>query len=55
MGKNKKNGVVDNNGKVFGTKHLYIADCCIFPISIDNNTGIPAYVTGYNIGLKLCK
>lgn len=48
-------GVVDSNGQVYGTHNLFIADDCIVPFTIDNNTAGIAYAIGYTIGKKLLK
>ena len=55
IGKNIKEGVVDNNGKVFGCEGLYVADTSIFPYPYDGNTAGLAYITGFVVGKKILK
>lgn len=44
-------GVVDGKLRVFGTKHLYVADLSITPVLTTGSTSYPAYF----IGLQLAK
>ena len=45
--------VVDSAGRVFGVDGLRVADASIFPLKLDGNTGIPAYVAGGIVGRKV--
>lgn len=51
----KMGKVVDGNGKVYGAKHLYIADDCIAPYINNGNTQSTAYLIGYTIGKELLR
>lgn len=53
MAMSKKDGVVDNNCRVFGTQNLYVADCGIFPTNPLGNTQMPAYLAGSILASKL--
>ena len=55
MASRENGGVVDTNGKVYGTKNLYVADNCIVPFTVDGNTAGIAYVIGFTIGKKLLR
>lgn len=37
MGADRKNSVCDTNGKVWGTKNIYVADASLFPTSVQVN------------------
>ena len=45
--------VVDGGGRVFGVDGLRVADASIFPLKLDGNTGIPAYVAGGVVARKI--
>lgn len=47
------NGVADPNGKVFGTKKLYVADASAAPFNLDATPMAPAYLIGTNIAKLL--
>lgn len=53
MAPNIKEGVVDNNGKVFGLDNLYVADNSILPFSPRGNTQAPALLVGHIIADKM--
>lgn len=53
MSPDPQEGVVDTNGKVWGTQNLYVADDCVIPITVDNNTSAIAYAIGMIIGHKI--
>jgi len=46
MGPNENEGVVDGKLRVFGVKHLMIADSSIWPIPTDISTAAPALMLG---------
>lgn len=51
----KKGAVVDSDGRVYGVKRLRVADASIYPIKLDGNTGVPAYIAGAIVGKKILK
>ncbi|GAB5036497.1 glucose-methanol-choline oxidoreductase [Nannochloropsis oceanica] len=54
MGTDPKQGAVtDSGGRVYGVKRLRVADASIFPIKLDGNTGVPAYIAGGVIAKKI--
>ncbi|MEF3304455.1 GMC family oxidoreductase [Paenibacillus sp. GYB003] len=48
MAKSVRDGVVNENLDVFGTKNLKVADLSVSPILPDGNTSIPAQMIGLN-------
>jgi choline dehydrogenase len=48
-------GVVDSNGRVFGTENLYVADLTILPFNAAGNGMAPALVIGNIIADKFSK
>lgn len=45
--------VVDSAGRVHGVTGLRVADASIYPLKLDGNTGIPAYIAGGTIARKI--
>ena len=41
MSKDKGNGVVDENFKVFGTNNLYVCDASVFPDFVSTHQYLP--------------
>ena len=41
MSKDKDNGVVDENFKVFGTNNLYVCDASVFPDFVSTHQYLP--------------
>lgn len=53
MAPRSEGGVVDNHGRVYGTKNLIVADVSIAPIIPDGNTGACAFMIGRKIAKEL--
>jgi choline dehydrogenase len=53
MGTSAANGVVDGKGNVFGVDGLVVASNSIAPVISDANTGLQAYIIGWQIAQEL--